>query len=44
MHHYLHLPLRHLGGIGFIAHIDPSGSVPSVTKVPLIGVLVPLFH
>merc|ERR1719158_508914 len=40
----LHPPPRHLGGMGFMAHMDPSGSTPSVTKVPLIGSLVPLFH
>ena len=37
-------PLRHRGGRGFIAHIEPAGRVPSVMKVPLMASLVPLFH
>ena len=27
-------PPRQRGGIGFIAHIEPSGRTPSVTNVP----------
>ena len=30
----LHPPPRHLGGIGFIAQVEPSGSVPWSTYVP----------
>ena len=30
----LHPPPRHLGGMGFIAHVEPSGSVPWSTYVP----------
>ena len=40
----LQFPLRHLGGIGFMAQVEPSGVTPSVTKVPGMEVLDPLFH
>ena len=28
-------PPRHLGGIGFIDHVEPSGSTPLSTYVPM---------
>ena len=40
----LQFPLRHLGGIGFMAQVEPSGLTPSMTKVPGMEVLDPLFH
>ena len=32
------------GGTGFIAQVEPAGSVPVSTHVPAIGQRVPLFH
>ena len=32
---------RQREGIGILAHVDPRGIVPVLTKVPLIGYLVP---
>ena len=40
----LQLPLRQRGGMGFMAQVEPLGRVPWLTKVPWMGVLVPLFH
>lgn len=39
-----HFGPRQRAGIGFIAQVEPSGRVPLLRNVPLIGSLVPLFH
>ena len=35
----LQLPLRHRGGMGFMAQVEAAGSTPEVMKVPGMGVL-----